>query len=324
VLAIKQTLYRAGSNSPIVEALKEACSRGKQVAALVELKARFDEENNIGWARALESAGVHVVYGLPGLKTHAKLCLVVRREKDGIRRYIHLGTGNYNAVTAGIYTDFGLFTANQEIGADVSDLFNVLTGYSAQKEYRKLLVAPHTLRREIISRIDREIACHAENGGGRLIFKLNAISDKESIDALYRASRAGVRIDIQVRGICCLRPKVEGFSENIRVTSVVGRFLEHTRAFYFRNGGDEELFLGSADLMTRNLDRRVECLFPVESPEIRGRIMNAILPVHLGDNVQCGELESSGEYRRLEPLDAPPLDSQRWMIDNPGVMSFTG
>jgi polyphosphate kinase len=323
VLAIKQTLYRTGSNSPIIEALKEACTRGKQVATLVELKARFDEENNIGWARALESAGVHVVYGLPGLKTHAKLCLVVRREKDGIRRYVHLGTGNYNAVTAGIYTDFGLFTSNPEIGADVSDLFNVLTGYSAQKEYRRLLVAPHTLRREIISRIDREIARHTESGDGRLIFKLNAISDKESMDALYRASMAGVSVDLQVRGICCLRPEMEGFSENIRVTSIVGRFLEHTRAFYFRNGGDEELYLGSADLMTRNLDRRVECLFPVESPGIRARIMNAILPVHLGDNVQCGELDSRGEYRRREPSDAP-LDSQRWMIDNPGVMSFTG
>ncbi|MDR1134276.1 MAG: polyphosphate kinase 1, partial [Synergistaceae bacterium] len=279
VLAIKQTLYRVGTNSPIVEALKEACSRGKQVAALVELKARFDEENNIGWARALEGAGVHVVYGLPGLKTHAKICLVVRREKDGIRRYVHLGTGNYNAVTAGVYTDFGLFTANPDIGADASDLFNVLTGYSAQKEYRKLLVAPHTLRREIIARIDREISRHAESGGGRLIFKLNAVSDKESIDALYRASRAGVKIDLQVRGICCLRPGVKDLSENIRVSSIVGRFLEHTRAFYFRNGGDEELYLGSADLMTRNLDGRVECLFPVESPEIRREIMDAILPV---------------------------------------------
>jgi polyphosphate kinase len=319
VLAIKQTLYRAGSNSPIVGALKEACARGKQVAALVELKARFDEENNLGWARALESAGVHVVYGLPGLKTHAKVCLVVRREHGGIRRYVHLGTGNYNAVTAGIYTDFGLFTANPDIGADVSDLFNVLTGYSALREYRKLLVAPHTLRREIISKIDREIACHGESGGGRMIFKLNAISDKESIDALYRASRAGVKIDLQVRGICCLRPGAPGLSENIRVTSVVGRFLEHTRIFYFRNGGCEELFLGSADLMTRNLDRRVECLFPVESPELRDRIMNSILPVHLGDSAQCSELDAGGEYRRLASGGADRLDSQGWMIENHGA-----
>lgn len=315
VLAIKQTLYRVGTNSPIVEALKEACSRGKQVAALVELKARFDEENNIGWARALEGAGVHVVYGLPGLKTHAKICLVVRREKDGIRRYVHLGTGNYNAVTAGVYTDFGLFTANPDIGADASDLFNVLTGYSAQKEYRKLLVAPHTLRREIIARIDREISRHAESGGGRLIFKLNAVSDKESIDALYRASRAGVKIDLQVRGICCLRPGVKDLSENIRVSSIVGRFLEHTRAFYFRNGGDEELYLGSADLMTRNLDGRVECLFPVESPEIRREIMDAILPVHLGDNVQCCDLAPSGVYAKLAPGNAPAVDSQLAMLE---------
>ncbi|MDR1915040.1 MAG: polyphosphate kinase 1 [Synergistaceae bacterium] len=320
VLAIKQTLYRTGTNSPIVEALKEACQRGKQVAALVELKARFDEENNIGWARALESAGVHVVYGLIGLKTHAKLCMVVRREKGGIRRYAHLGTGNYNAVTAGIYTDFGIFTANPEIGADVSDLFNVLTGYSKQTEYRKLLVAPKTLRREIISRINREIACHRQNGGGHMIFKLNAISDKESIDSLYRASQAGVKVDLQVRGICCLRPGVANLSENITVTSIVGRFLEHTRAFYFRNGGDEELYLGSADLMPRNLDRRVECLYPVEDASLRRRIIDVILPVHLRDNVQCSELEPSGEYRRLTPPEGGfAMDSQLWMIDNSGM-----
>ncbi|MCL2684167.1 MAG: polyphosphate kinase 1 [Synergistaceae bacterium] len=318
VLAIKQTLYRAGSNSPIVEALKEACARGKQVAALVELKARFDEENNISWARSLESAGVHVVYGLPGLKTHAKLCLVVRRETSGIRRYVHLGTGNYNVVTAGIYADFGFFTAHPEIGADVSDLFNVLTGYSALREYRRLLVAPHTLRSEVISRIDREIDVHNKSGGGRIIFKLNAISDKESIDALYRASQAGVRIDLQVRGICCLKPGVEGFSENIRITSIVGRFLEHTRIFYFRNGGDEELFLGSADLMTRNLDRRVECLFPIESPAIRREIIDSVLPVHLSDNVQCCELDSEGNYRRLDSDGVSPLDSQLWMMEKQG------
>jgi polyphosphate kinase len=319
VLAIKQTLYRTGTNSPIVEALKEACQRGKQVAALVELKARFDEENNIGWARSLESAGVHVVYGLAGLKTHAKLCLVVRREKGGIRRYAHLGTGNYNAVTAGIYTDFGMFTANPEIGADVSDLFNVLTGYSRQTEYRKLLVAPHTLRREIISRIDREIEAHGRSGGGHLIFKLNAVSDRESIDALYRASQAGVRVDLQVRGICCLRPGVEGLSDNIRVTSIVGRFLEHTRAFYFRNGGDEELYLGSADLMTRNLDRRVECLYPVGDASLRRRIVEEILPVHLRDNVQSCELAPSGVYARLiPPADGIAVDSQRRMIEGQG------
>ena len=321
VLAIKQTLYRAGVNSPIVAALKEACQRGKQVAALVELKARFDEENNIGWAKSLESAGVHVVYGFVGLKTHAKLCMVVRREKDGIKRYVHLGTGNYNYITAGVYSDFGLFTANQDIGADVSDLFNVLTGYSKQKEYRKLLVAPYTLRREIIARIDREIEIHARNGSGRLVFKLNSISDKDSIDALYRASRAGVRIDLQVRCICCIRPGVKGLSENIKVTSIVGRFLEHTRIFYFHNDGHSEIYLGSADLMTRNLDRRVETLFPVEDEAIRQRILNVILPVHLRDNVQCSELNPYGEYVRLgAPEGSEPINSQQWMIDNPRMV----
>ncbi|MDR3353400.1 MAG: polyphosphate kinase 1, partial [Synergistaceae bacterium] len=321
VLAIKQTLYRAGVNSPIVAALKEACQRGKQVAALVELKARFDEENNIGWAKSLESAGVHVVYGFVGLKTHAKLCMVVRREKDGIRRYVHLGTGNYNYITAGVYSDFGLFTANPDIGADVSDLFNVLTGYSKQKEYRKLLVAPHTLRREIIARIDREIEIHMRNGSGRLVFKLNSISDKESIDALYRASRAGVKVDLQVRGICCLRPGVKDLSENIKVTSIVGRFLEHTRIFYFHNDGRSEIYLGSADLMTRNLDRRVETLFPVEDEAIRQRIMNVILPVHLSDNAQCSELNPYGEYVRLAAPDgAAPINSQKWMMDNPRMV----
>ena len=322
VLAIKQTLYRTGSNSPIVEALKEACQKGKQVAALVELKARFDEENNIGWAKALESAGVHVVYGVGSLKTHAKVCLVVRREKSGIRRYVHMSTGNYNAVTAGIYTDFGLFTANPDIGADASDLFNVLTGYSKQKEYRKLLVAPHTLRREIISRIDREIEHHKRSANGHIIIKLNALSDRESIDALYRASQAGVKIELQVRGICCLRPQVPGLSDNITVTSIVGRFLEHTRAFYFHNDGDEELYLGSADLMTRNLDRRVETLFPIECPLIKQRILNVILPVHLRDDVQSNALTATGEYVRITPPEgAVPINSQQWMIDNP-IMVF--
>ena len=318
VLAIKQTLYRTGTNSPIVAALMEACQAGKQVAALVELKARFDEEHNIGWARTLESAGVHVVYGLEGLKTHAKLCMVVRREKGGICRYVHLGTGNYNAITAGIYTDFGLFTANPDIAADVSDLFNVLTGYSKQSTYKKLLVAPNTLRREIMARIEREIEAHERDGGGHIIFKLNAISDVDCMEALYRASAAGVKVELQVRGICCLRPGVPGLSENISVTSIVGRFLEHTRAFYFRNGGAEELFLGSADLMVRNLDRRIEVLFPVESPSIRHRIINAILPVHLSDNAQMNRLTADGEYIRSRPQDgSSAINSQQWMIYNP-------
>jgi polyphosphate kinase len=247
--------------------------------------------------------------------------MVVRREKGGIRRYVHLSTGNYNSITAGIYTDFGLFTSNPEIGADVSDLFNVLTGYSKQKEYKKLLVAPNTLRREIISRIDREIEYHDKSGDGHIIIKLNAISDLESIEALYRASQAGVKVELQVRGICCLRPGVPGMSENITVTSIVGRFLEHTRIFYFHSGGDEELFLGSADLMERNLDRRVETLFPVEDPAIRQRIINVILPVHMRDNVQSSVLSPDGEYLRSPvPEDTDRINSQQWMIDNPRMV----
>lgn len=312
VLAIKQTLYRSGRNSPIVTALKEAATRGKQVAALVELKARFDEENNIGWARELESAGVHVVYGFVGLKTHAKLCLVVRREGSGIKRYVHMGTGNYNSITAGIYTDFGLFTADPEIGADVSDLFNVLTGYSMQKSYRRLLVAPHTLRSGINALIEREIEHQREHGNGRMILKLNSVSDKEMIDTLYDASRAGVKIDLQVRGICCLRPGVPGMSDNISVTSIVGRFLEHPRVYWFANNGSPELYLGSADLMTRNLDRRVETVFPVLDPALKHRIMDEIMPLHLSDNAQLSELDAWGRYTRRRPdPGAPVINSQK-------------
>ncbi len=321
VLAIKQTLYRTGKDSPIVQALTEACNLGKQVAVLVELKARFDEEANIGWAKALESAGVHVVYGLMGLKTHAKVCMVVRREKGGIRRYVHLGTGNYNAVTANIYTDFGLLTCDPDIGADVSDLFNYLTGYSRLGEYRKLLVAPASLRRGILSRIEREIACHERSGGGRIVFKVNSLVDMECIEALYRASCKGVRIDLQVRGMCCLKPGVPDLSENIRVTSIVGRFLEHPRIFYFRNGGGDELFLGSADLMPRNLDRRVETVFPVEDPHIKDKILRMILPVHLSDNVDCMCLNEHGRYERVRPNPKDsrgPISSQNWMIEHRG------
>lgn len=317
VLAIKQTLYRTGRDSPIIRALKTACQMGKQVAVLVELKARFDEENNIGWAKAMESAGIHVVYGLVGLKTHAKVCMVVRREKNGICRYIHMGTGNYNPVTARVYSDFGLFTCNPQIAADAADLFNFLTGYSKQTEYRKLLVAPGHLRAAILSRIDREIQHHQENGDGRILFKLNALSDEECIDALYRASQEGVRVDLQVRGICCLRPQVPGLSENIRVTSIVGRFLEHPRVFYFHNGGEEELFLGSADLMTRNLNRRVEILFPIEDGDIKKRIMSGILAIHLKDNINASLLTPEGEYVQLEAFEEEPaMDSQQWMLDN--------
>jgi len=320
VLAIKQTLYRVGPNSPIVAALMAARENGKQVAVLVELKARFDEENNIVWARALEQSGVHVVYGLVGLKTHAKICMVVRRERDGIVRYLHLSTGNYNGVTARVYSDLGYFTSDPEIGADISDLFNSLTGYSYKSEYQKLLVAPGEMQRQIIERIDREIERHHQFGDGYLAFKINALVDKACIQALYRASQAGVKVDLQVRGICCLRPGVPGVSDNITVTSIVGRFLEHSRIFYFRNGGDEEILLGSADLMPRNLYRRVEDLFPVKDPHLREVLRDDILSVHLRDNVQARRLLSDGTYERIHPQpDEPELDSQLWMIEHRGT-----
>jgi len=318
VIAIKQTLYRVGPNSPVVQALAEARESGKQVAVLVELKARFDEENNIVWAKALERAGVHVVYGVVGLKTHAKMCLVVRREPDGLRRYVHLGTGNYNPVTARIYTDMGLLTTDPEIATDVSDLFNKLTGYSMQEEYSKLLVAPTGMREAILERIEREAVLHSKKGGGHIVFKMNSLVDRRCIEALYRASQAGVRIDLQVRGICCLRPGVPGVSEGITVTSVVGRFLEHTRIYYFHNGGEEEYLLGSADLMPRNLGGRVETLFPVESPSVREGL-RTILFTHLGDNVKARQLQPDGTWQRLEPAAGEDVvDSQKWMIHNKG------
>ncbi len=319
VLAIKITLYRVGSNSPIVNALMEARENGKAVAALIELKARFDEENNIGWARALEHEGVHVVYGVVGLKVHAKLCMIVRREKDGIRRYVHLGTGNYNATTTRIYTDFGFLTADRAIGEDVANLFNFLTGYARIEKYQKLLVAPIILRNGIIDRIDREIQRHREHGDGHLIFKMNALVDPLCIVALYRASQAGVKVELQVRGICCLRPSIPGFSENITVSAIVGRFLEHARIYYFHNGGDEEIFLGSADLMPRNLDRRVEVLFPVEIPEIRDAIVTTILPAQLHDTVKLRYMQADGTYNRALPApDTVPLNVQSWLVDHRG------
>jgi polyphosphate kinase len=311
VLAIKQTLYRVGSNSPIVKALMHAREQDKQVTVLVELKARFDEENNITWARALERTGVHVVYGLVGLKTHAKIALVVRRENDGLRRYVHLGTGNYNATTARVYTDLGLLTCRPEIGADASDLFNFLTGYSRQRSYRKLLVAPLSLRDRLESLIKREIA-HAEQGrAGRIIFKINSIVDPPMIDLLYQASRAGVKIDLIARGICCLRPGIPGLSENISVRSVVGRFLEHSRVYYFGNGGADEVYLGSADLMQRNLDRRVETLFPIEDPALVAHIRDDLLAVYLCDTARARILLPDGAYVRAQPEEgAAPIDSQ--------------
>ncbi len=320
VVAIKQTLYRVGANSPIVAALMEARENGKQVAALVELRARFDEEKNITWARALERAGVHVVYGVPDLKTHAKVCLVVRQEEHGIRRYVHIGTGNYNPATARVYTDLAFFTIDEKIVADVSDLFNALTGYSRKTEYRKLLVAPHGLRSELLARIDREIEVHRATGDGYIAFKMNALVDKDCIQALYRASQAGVRIDLLVRGICCLRPGVAGVSETIRVVSIVGRFLEHSRMYYFRNGGDEELFVGSADLMPRNLDGRVEVLVPIEDPALRRALVEEVLALHLDDRTQAAELRPNGSYRRLGNQDEDGgLDSQAHRLANRGT-----
>ncbi len=330
VLAIKQTLYRVGTNSPVVNSLLEAVENGKQVAVLVELKARFDEENNIEWARALERAGVHVVYGLEelngfkSLKTHAKVALVVRKEADGLQRYVHLGTGNYNATTARIYEDLCLLTCRPEIGADATALFNLLTGYSRQSTYSKLLVAPLGLRQGIVERIEREVTSHREHGEGYLVFKMNALVDPEIIHTLYRASQAGVRIDLIVRGICCLRPGVEGVSETIRVRSIVGRFLEHSRIFYFRNGGDEEIFLGSADMMQRNLDGRVESLFPIEDPVLRVAIYERLLKSALADTVNARELSPDGHYVRVQPAPGdPPFDYQKWFISHPLLGSDT-
>ncbi len=319
VLAMKQTLYRVGRNSPVVEALLEAREEGKQVAVLVELKARFDEESNINWARKLESEGTHVIYGLLGLKTHGKAALVVRREGNGLRRYVHLATGNYNAVTANLYTDIGYFTCDPEIGEDVSDLFNYLTGYSAKRDYRKLLVAPINLRERMAERIEREIE-HARHGEkAHLVFKVNALLDKQTILQLYRASQAGVTIDLLVRGICCLKPGVPGLSENIRVTSIVGRFLEHSRIFWFRNGGHEEVLLGSADLMPRNLDRRVEILFPVQEERWIRFLRDEVLDVYLRDNLKARRMLADGSYERVTPpTGQAPLSAQSFLLGGRG------
>jgi polyphosphate kinase len=317
VLAIKATLYRTGRNSPIIEALLRAQENAKQVAVLVELKARFDEENNIGWARALEGSGVHVVYGLLGLKTHAKVAMVVRKEADGsMRRYVHLSTGNYNVMTARIYTDLSLFTCRPDIGADAAELFNRLTGYATNTNYRKLLVAPEHLRRQMTALIEREIT-HAQAGrGGHLIFKMNSLVDAKMIRLLYRASMAGVRIDLLVRGICCLRPGIPGISENIRVTCLIGRFLEHSRIYYFRNGGEPEVYVGSADLMPRNLNNRVEALFPIEAPPLKARSIDEILGIEMRDNVKARELLPDGTYRQLQPGPGEEaIDSQRWFME---------
>jgi polyphosphate kinase len=298
VVAIKQTLYRAGTNSPVVDALMEASENGKQVSAMVELKARFDEESNIGWAKTMERAGVHVVYGFMSLKTHSKICLVVRREGDGIRRYVHLSTGNYNAVTANIYTDLALFTCKPEFGADASDLFNALTGYSKKEDYKKFLVAPQSLRPGLEALIDREIQWVKKGKAAKLIFKMNALIDAPFIRKLYQASQAGVQVELFVRGICGLRPGIPNLSDNIRVTSIVGRFLEHSRIYYFHNGGNPDIYLGSADLMPRNLDRRIETLFPVEDFAIKQQVMD-ILEITTADKANARLLRGDGSYIRV-------------------------
>jgi polyphosphate kinase len=310
VLAIKVTLYRVGRNSPIVSALLEAVEQGKQVSVLVELKARFDEESNIEWARTLEDAGVHVVYGLVGLKVHSKVALVVRREGQDIRRYVHLGTGNYNPTTARSYTDFGFLTCNEQIADDVTYFFNALTGYSRKNEPHELLVAPVNLRQRLEKLILREIALQEKGEPGHLIFKMNALEDPQMIRLLYRASQAGVKVDLLVRGLCCLRPLVSGFSDNIRVTSIVGRFLEHSRVYYFRNAGAEEIYLGSADLMRRNLSHRVEIIFPVANPKLVRRLKD-ILNVQLADEKKSHHLQSDGHYIRSDKSGQPDaIDSQ--------------
>jgi polyphosphate kinase len=307
------TLYRIGSNSPLIPLLIAAAEAGKQVAVLVELKARFDERNNILWAKRLESHGIHVVYGFTNLKTHAKICLVVRQEADGIQRYVHTGTGNYNPDTAKIYTDLGLFTADPDIVSDVSDVFNYLTGYSNQKEYRAMIVAPVQLRQRLRELIEREIE-HAQAGRpARLMIKVNAITDDQKIRLLYRAAQAGVSMDLMVRGICCLRPGVPGVSDNIRVRSIVGRFLEHSRIYWFHNNGQEEMYIGSADLMERNLDRRVETLVPIRDAEILEHLRDIVLGAYLRDTDRAMVLDSSGHYER-PPNGSEHFDAQQFLI----------
>ena len=313
VLAIKMTLYRTSGDSPIVNALIKAAEHGKQVVALVELKARFDEENNINWARTLERAGVHVVYGLLNLKTHTKISLVVRREEDMIRRYVHIGTGNYNPKTARLYTDLGLMSCREELGTDLTDLFNYLTGYSKQQDYEKLLIAPSSLRSQMTEFIRAEAAIAEAGKPARIIAKMNALVDPKMIVELYRASRAGVEIDLIVRGICCLRPGIIGISENIRVTSVIGRFLEHSRIFYFQNDGNERYYIGSADWMPRNLDRRVEAVVPIEDPSLRVRL-SELLQICMEDNRQAWEMKPDGSYEQRHPQKGEPNRSTHKLL----------
>jgi polyphosphate kinase len=332
VLAIKQTLYRTSSDSPIVRSLQRAADKGKQVTAVIELKARLDEERNILWARELEKAGVHVVFGFIGLKTHCKVCLVVRREDDGIRRYVHLATGNYNPQTARIYTDLGFFTSSPEYAEDVTSLFNYLTGYSELPQWRKLVVAPSRLQNFMLEKINGETENQKAGKTGRIIAKINGILEPVIVQALYRASQAGVKIDLICRGICALRPGIPGVSDNIRVVSVVDRFLEHSRIFYFANGGDPQVLIGSADWMDRNLSRRVEVVFPIETPELKNRLIHEILATTLSDNVKARELLPDGSYRKVTPKsDEPLVRSQEKFMElakiaserRPGLMDLT-
>lgn len=317
VVAIKMTLYRLGPNPPIVHALMHARENGKQVAVLVELKARFDEESNIEWARALENAGVHVTYGLLGLKTHSKILLIVRREREGLRRYIHLSTGNYNAFTSRLYTDIGYMSSDEEMGADASEIFNYLTGYSKQKEYRKFWVAPVNFRENLVRLIEEETA-HGENG--RIIMKANSLVDSQIIRALYQASQAGVHIDLIIRGICCLRPGIKDVSENITVKSVIGRFLEHSRIYYFHNLGTPQVFMGSADPMPRNIDRRVEVLFPIHN-EDKLKEVTKILNIYLHDTAKSHILQPDGHYVHLLSESGEgeePFNAQMWLLNKRG------
>ena len=315
VLSIQQTLYRVGQDSPIVKALMDASVRGKEVTAVIELKATFDEESNMGWAHLLEQAGVNVVHGVPGLKTHSKLGLVVRQEKDGLRRYVHLATGNYNTVTSRMYEDLGMFTCDPILGQDVTTMFKYLTGELAHQQYQKILAAPFNLRQRLEKLIQREMDNSRAGFPARLIFKVNSLTDLDMVDLLYQASQSGVQIDLFVRGMCSLRPGVKGLSENIRVTSIVGRYLEHSRIFYFFNSGQEQIYLGSADLMERNLNRRVELLFPIENPEHVRHICEEILDVYLRDNQLAYKLQPNGKYERKAPGKGErPINVQNWLM----------
>lgn len=321
VFAIKLTLYRTSGDSPIIKSLITAAENGKQVTAIVELKARFDEENNIIWARALENAGVHVVYGISGLKTHCKMALIVRREDKSMKRYLHLSTGNYNPITAKIYTDFGLFTADEDFCTDASNLFNYLTGYSKYTTYKKLIVAPFSMRKSIIRMIEEEVNYHREFGNGYILFKMNALVDDKTIMKLYYASSEGVKIDLIVRGICRLKPNVPGLSDNINVYSIVGRFLEHSRAYLFNNNGNPVIYTGSADIMERNFDRRVEILYPIEDKGIKQDIVE-ILNIYLKDNVKTRVLSNDGTYFRKQ-MNEEPINAQEYLVAKVKKKSLT-